>query len=74
MNSTEKLIELKAKLNREPFRAFVIELLSGRQVTIGENSEVLLPRRRPELVIAFTEDGLQHEFEVSVIASLVEAT
>jgi hypothetical protein len=66
----EKLIELKAKLAREPFRPFVIELLSGRQITIGKDSEVLLSRRRPELVIAFTEDGLQQEFEVSVIASL----
>jgi hypothetical protein len=66
----EKLIELKAKLAREPFRPFVIELLSGQQITIGKDSEVLLSRRRPELVIAFTEDGLQQEFEVSVIASL----
>lgn len=70
----EKLIELKAKLAREPFRPFVIELLSGRQITIGSETEIYLPHRRPELVIAFTEDGLQHEFEVSVIAALVEAT
>jgi hypothetical protein len=64
-----KLSELKAKLQREPF---VINLQSGRQVAIGEDSEVLLPRRRPELVIVFTDDGLQHEFEVSAIVSLIE--
>jgi hypothetical protein len=59
-------------MEREPFRPFIVELLSGRQIVIGKDSEVLFPRRRPELIIAFTEDGLQHEFEVSVIASLIE--
>jgi hypothetical protein len=68
----KQLIELKAKLAREPFRSFVIELVSGRQIAIGAEAEVLFPRRRPELVIAFTEDGLQHEFEDSAIASLIE--
>jgi hypothetical protein len=67
-----ELIELKAKLAREPFRPFVIELVSGRQIAIGRDAEVLFPRRRPELVIAFTEDGLQHEFEASAIAALIE--
>ena len=65
-------IEFKAKMAREPFRPFAVELLSGRQIIIGKDSEVLFPRRRPELVIAFTEDGLQHEFEFSAIASLIE--
>ena len=68
-----QLIELKAKIEREPFRAFVIELVSGRQIIIGKDSELLSPRKRPELVIAFTDDGLQHEFEASAIASLLEA-
>jgi len=73
MNQTEKIAQLKAKLNREPFRPFVVELISGRQILIGANSEVLFSRKRPELVIAFTEDGLQHEFELGAIASLIEA-
>ena len=64
-----QLIELKAKLGREPFRPFVIELVSGRQILIGKDSEVLFPWKRPELVIAFTDDGLQYEFEVSAIAA-----
>jgi hypothetical protein len=51
----------------------VIELVSGRQILIGKDSEILFSRKRPELVIAFTDDGLQHEFEASAIAALVEA-
>jgi hypothetical protein len=67
------LLELKARIERELFRPFVIELVSGRQIVIGQDSEILFPRKRPELVIAFTDDGLQHEFETSMIAALVEA-
>jgi hypothetical protein len=68
-----EITELKAKLSREPFRPFVVQFVSGRQILIGADSEILLSRKRPELVIAFTEDGLQHEFELSAIARLVEA-
>jgi hypothetical protein len=69
----KSLTELKANLAREPFRPFMIELASGRQILIDKDTEILFPHRRPELVIAFTNDGLQHEFEVSAILSLIEA-
>jgi len=65
--------ELKTKLEREPFRAFVIELASGRQIVIGAESEVFLPKKRPESIIVFTDDGLQHEFEEVAILSLIES-
>ena len=65
--------DLKSKLAREPFRPFVIELVSGRRVPISEAEAVLLYWRRPELVIAFSDEGLQHEFETSAITSLIEA-
>ena len=65
--------DLKSKLAREPFRPFVIELISGRRVPISEAGAVLLYWRRPELVIAFSDEGLQYEFETSAIASLIEA-
>jgi hypothetical protein len=68
-----EITELKAKLAREPFRTFVIELASGRQIKIDQDSELFFPRLRPERVIAFTEDGLQHEFDDSAIISLVES-
>jgi len=64
--------DLKSKLAREPFRPFVIELVSGRQIGIGADSELLFPRTRPGLVIAFTSDGLMHEFEENVLNSLTE--
>jgi hypothetical protein len=64
--------DLKSKLAREPFRPFKIELASGRQIVIGTDSELLFPRTRPGLVIAFTSDGLMHEFEEKVLNSLIE--
>lgn len=65
--------DLKSRLAREPFRPFIIELASGRQIAISADSELFFPKKRPELVIAFTTDGLQHEFETSAITSLIEA-
>jgi hypothetical protein len=68
------LLLLKSKMRREPFRTFIIELRSGTQILIDADSEILFPHKRPELVIAFTADGLMHEFETSAIAQLVETT
>jgi hypothetical protein len=64
--------DLKSKLAREPFRPFVIELARGRQIDINSETELLFPKKRPGLVIAFTADGLMHEFEETVLASLIE--
>jgi hypothetical protein len=73
LTEEDKMIkELKTKLAREPFRSFVIELASGRQIVINQETELLFPRRHPERVIAFTEDGLQHEFDEVAIISLIE--
>jgi hypothetical protein len=64
--------DVVAKLKRRPFRSFVIELDNGTQVLIDQDSELFLPRKRPELVIAFTGQAQQHEFEVSAISRLFE--
>lgn len=61
-------------MQRQPFRAFIVEFQSGHQILIDAESEVLFPRKRPELIIALTADGLMHEFEASAIARLIEAT
>ena len=72
MNTLETL---QAKIARAPFRAFVIEFQSGSSLFIDEETEVLFPRKRPELVIVFTSpNGLQHEFEVGAITRITEAT
>jgi hypothetical protein len=65
---------LKTKMRREPFRAFIIEFQSGHQILIDADTEMLFPRKRPELIIAFTGNGLMHEFEAGAIARLIEAT
>lgn len=62
--------DLKSKLVREPFRQFVIELASGRQILIEADSELFFPKARPELVIAFTADGTMYEFEENVLKSI----
>jgi hypothetical protein len=64
---------LKTKMRRQPFRAFIIEFQSGHQILVDADTELLFPRKRPELIIAFTENGLMHEFEESAIARLTEA-
>ena len=65
---------LKSKIRREPFRSFLIEFQSGTTVLIDAETEILFPRKRPELAIVFTGSGLQHEFESSAINRLIEAT
>jgi hypothetical protein len=65
---------LKAKMRRQPFRAFIIKFQSGHQILVDADTELLFPRKRPELIIAFTENGLMHEFEESAITRLIEAT
>jgi hypothetical protein len=71
MNNLESF---KAKMRREHFRAFNIEFVSGATILIDIDTEVLFPRSRPELAIVFTRDGLQHEFEQTAIARLIEVT
>ena len=65
---------LEGKMARQPFRPFIVELRSGTRILIDVDSEILFPRKRPGLIIAFSADGLMHEFETSAIAQLVEAT
>jgi hypothetical protein len=71
MNNLELL---KSKMRSCPFRAFTLEFKSGATILIDAETEILFPRKRPELVIAFTGNGLQHEFEEAAIVRLIEAT
>jgi hypothetical protein len=65
---------LKSKIRREPFRTFIIEFQSGATLVVDKDTEILFPRKRPELAITFSDGGLQHEFEASAINRLIEAT
>ena len=64
--------DIQNRLNQEPFHPFIIKLASGRQITIDLDSEVYFPRRHPDRVFVFTEDGLTHEFDTDAVLSIVE--
>ena len=65
-----KTEEIKVLIGRTPFRPFTIETTGGKQILVSEETDILLPERRPELVIALTEDGSLHLVEDEAIASL----
>ena len=67
-----KIDEIKSLTERKPFRPFAIETTGGGQILIAESAYILFPARRPELVIAFTEDGRMHIFEHDAVVRLVE--
>ena len=67
-----KIDELKNLATREPFRPFTVNLLNGDGILIDSPAALLFPKRRPELVIAFSEDGKMHIFEDVGITSLTE--
>jgi hypothetical protein len=67
-----KIEELKNLVGRKPFRPFTINLLNGDHIGIDAESNIYFPAPRPELVIAFTENGRMHIFEDIGIVSLEE--
>ena len=62
---------LKDQIDQQPFRPFVIEFVSGATLMITTETELLFPRTRPELAIAFTSDRRMHQFEASAIARFI---
>jgi hypothetical protein len=67
-----KIDELKTLATREPFRPFTVNLLNGDSLFIDKAAGLLFPEPRPELVIAFTQDGHMHIFEEEGIVSISE--
>jgi hypothetical protein len=67
-----KIDELKNLAYREPFRPFTVNLLNGQSLFIDTPAAILFPKPRPELVIAFTQDGHMHIFEEEGIVSISE--
>lgn len=67
-----KTDELKTLASREPFRPFTVNLLNGHSLFIDSSAALLFPKPRPELVIAFTQDGQMHIFEEAGIVSISE--
>jgi hypothetical protein len=67
-----KTDELKILASREPFRPFTVNLLNGDSLYIETSAALFFPKPRPELVIAFTQDGKMHIFEEEGIVSISE--
>jgi hypothetical protein len=64
--------EIANLAQREPFQPFTINLINGDRIHIDAADQLLFPAPRPELVIAFTENGQMHIFEDVGIASVEE--
>lgn len=62
--------EIRALLEREPFRAFEIETTGGRRFDVTAADRLLMPVHKPELLIVFTNDGLMHFVEAGSVASV----
>jgi hypothetical protein len=67
-----KIDQLKVLASREPFRPFSVNLLNGDRLFIENTAALLFPIPRPELVIAFTQDGRMHIFEEQGMVSVSE--
>jgi hypothetical protein len=63
--------EIKAAVRRKPFRPFSVNVVDGEQLHISQESEVLFPRSKPQLVIVFNPDGTMHLLEAEAVSSLI---
>jgi hypothetical protein len=64
-----KMIEIKALALHEPFRPFAIVLASGQTIIVNDQSELLFPPQRPELIFVFAE-GESWQFEAQAVTAL----
>jgi hypothetical protein len=65
-----KLADISERAEQRPFRSFVIETTGGGLIEIEKESDILLPPRRPDLVIVFNSSGRMWILGVDQIASL----
>lgn len=62
--------QVQELIRRKPFRAVQITLSSGDHFSVLEEGDIFNNRRRPELYVIFTEDGLAHWIEASDIVTI----
>jgi hypothetical protein len=62
--------QLKELVNRRPFRPIQIATASGDHYAVLEEADIFNNRRRPDLYVIFTEDGLAHWIEAGDIVSI----
>jgi len=61
--------EIKALAKLEPFRRFAIVFDSGRELIVESDTELLFPKKQPNLVIAFAS-GSHWIFEAESVTAL----
>jgi hypothetical protein len=61
--------ELKAAVERKPFRPLPVNLIDGEQLTISADTEALFSRNKPELIIVFNPDGTMRLLEAEAVVS-----
>jgi hypothetical protein len=59
--------QLKELVSRRPFRPFEI---AGDHYSVLEEADIFNNRRRPDLYVIFTDDGLAHWIESADIVSV----
>jgi len=62
--------QLKELVTRRPFRPFEVATSAGDHYAVLEEADIFNNRRRPDLFIIFTEDGLAHWIESTDIVSV----
>jgi hypothetical protein len=64
--------QIKELAQRDPFRPFAILLDNGVEIPINSETEMLFPRKRPESVYVFADNGKGWIFEARAVSALNE--
>jgi hypothetical protein len=62
--------QVREFLARRPFRPFEIATTAGDHYAVLEEGDIFNNRRRPNLYVIFTDDGLAHLIEADSIVSV----
>ena len=65
-----KLADIAERAEQRPFRRFAIETTAGGLIEVEKESDILLPARRPDLVIFFNPSGRMWILDPSQISAL----
>jgi hypothetical protein len=67
-----KLVDIQARAEQKPFRPFAVETTGGSWIDVEKQSDILLPERRPDIVVIFDRSGRMYILDINEI-SAVEA-
>jgi hypothetical protein len=64
------LADIQERAEQKPFRPFAVETTGGSWIDVEKESDILLPERRPDLVIVFDRSGRMYILGIDQIAAL----